>query len=214
MLDKSAFDQLEPSVTIVSIYWTDLNEFKPGLIPQNFVIKAPKPGEAFTVTHISRVINNHYIGEGKSLQIPINPYEIGNAIVEDFLNAKLESKSVQEPHAHPGLMVLPGILTKEEVLKKYGTELENLRKSQTAWANRLVRRANDEWQRSGQQQRAIALDQVLAAKSLGLKPAWVQESSGKLCPGCEASVSATAPKCMHCGCILDEEKYKQLKFAV
>jgi hypothetical protein len=217
LLSKDDFEDLESYVTIVSFYSEDLKEKKPRIIPSEFVIKGSRVANDFAVTHIKTATESRYILDGKSMSIPVNPFEIGSSLVNDYVNAKIGYKSgnpdANEPACMPGIALFPGRLSKEDVLAKYPKELSELKNLHQSWQRAIVVMADDEYARSGRQQKTISSDQRTAASQLGLSREWIIESSQirtKNCPACESPVSEKATKCKECGCILDKKAYEEL----
>lgn len=136
------------------------------------------------------------------------------AIVNDFINAQLE---IDVPtRALPGLFWVYNQIGRDQLKKEHGLQLANAVENQTRWFQRLVRRADSDWL-AFHQHTAIADVQRLAARFLNLEREWMfatTEIGNERCPACSSILANPMPVvCPTCQCILDEEKYKKLKFA-
>lgn len=201
--------------TIVSLVPRKIREFKPGLSVPNFECPAANPND-FVVAYIQDNSSSIYLDNDRgSRKFPVPVEEFAESIVYDFKVAQIERST--EAGAEPGLFWLPGRVTKEEVKTKHKEKLAAAIQGQVLWFERLVRRADDDW-RKHHQMTTIAEIQRIAARTLNLNPEWLYQDFGmgnNTCPACNSVVSNPLPPvCPTCKCILDEEKYKSLKFAV
>jgi methionyl-tRNA synthetase len=108
-----------------------------------------------------------------------------------------------------------GGMTAVEKLKKdhYKTLLE-AEKKMVEWFRRLVRMADDDWAVLPQHQQ-ISDIQRTAAKYVNVERPWLATdvSESKRCPACRTIVQTASAVCFACKFILDEEAYKNMKFA-
>jgi hypothetical protein len=201
--------------TVVSLFPLPIDERKPGIYPGNFKIAASKNGE-LEILHVSP---SHYwvnfYDERPPLKVMTPAEEIAASIVNDFsrniLGFDIESE------AWPGLFWIEGHLSKAEILKNHADKLAKAKASQLRWFENLVKLADDAWVASNKQHKAISTLQRLAARALGVEREWAIElataAGPKYCPACKVRVHEEAAVCSNCRYILDEVKYKSMKFA-
>ena len=156
-----------------------------------------------------------YLDSERGSRIIPEPVGIfAEAVVQDFIVAQLEIDTPSR--ALPGLFWVYNQLGRDEIKKDHGLKLSQAIEDQTRWFQRLVRRADSDWL-AFHQHNAIADIQRLAARFLNLEREWVYavtELGNERCPACSSVLMSPPPVvCPTCQCILDETKYKQLKFA-
>lgn len=195
--------------SVVSIYPRPIDESKPGLIPGVFQMPAGS-FENPQVLHVQHSTCPVYAFDGKSIPTTIVSDEIANSIVNDFIAA---SVAVTED-AQPGLFTIDGHLTIEEIKKKYADKLKEINERQNRWFASLVALADDDWSKT-RQHRQISDLQRDAARALNLEREWlrIQAKIITTCPACAAKVEGTPVVCKACNYILDEARYKTMKFA-
>lgn len=187
------------------------SEQKPGVYPSAMRIPAAKPGD-FEVKYISQAKTPVYRMEGESIDSYISAFKNALAIAEDYWKNIPGTSDI----CHPGVMVLPGKLTKEDVETKYAPQLAQLRVIQTNYFRFLVREADNLWNRH-HSHRLIVDSYRAAARMIGYKAEWNQGDAQletglpvtKDCPACWKSIDARSLVCGSCGAILDEEKAKK-----
>jgi hypothetical protein len=137
-------------------------------------------------------------------------------IAEDTVTAhKQASISIALGHAEPGIFWLEGEVGKTVLLAKYKTELEDAKTKQRRWYIRLVEEADNEWA-STKSTWSITEIQRYAARQLGLKKEWDIDrvvADIRNCPACNTIISPLSVVCPQCRYIVDEVKYKTMKFA-
>jgi len=203
--------------TIVNLYPGRLEEIKPGVIPNVFIIEGAKDKESFTVTHITDAkYQTDPVAGRPSIFVPILAEEIAHSIVNDFVQSKVGT----EPGGKgPGIFVLKGTFTVEEVEKKFKAQLDRARAFQNQWFSETVQIADNDWavKRS---HLVIPQDAKWGAVWLGLNKEWnktleeMLKKTTKTCPGCAFEVPLAAIICRDCKTILDPERAKGLKMAV
>ncbi len=201
--------------TIVSWIPRKIREFKPGLAFPNFELPAA-PENDFVVAHVSDNIASIYLDSDRgSRPFPVLVEEFAESIVNDFKIAQIERSL--EYGAEPGIFWVPDKLTKEQVKVQYKEKLQQSLQAQILWFERLVRRANDDWNKNHQMNQ-IAEIQRIAARVLKLTPEWLYQDlamNNNTCPACGSLISNPPPVvCPSCKCVLNEEEFKKLKFAV
>lgn len=196
--------------TIVSIMPGPFeSEQKPGVYPSAMSIPPAKAGD-FQVRHISQAKTPVYRMEGESIDSYISAFKNALAIAEDYWKNIPGTSDI----CHPGVMVLPGKLSKEEVEKKFGSQLDQLRVIQTNYFRFMVREADNLWNRH-HSHRMITDNHRSAARLIGYKAEWNQgeeqfnRPATKDCPVCWKSIDSRAIVCGFCSAILDEEKAKK-----
>lgn len=204
--------------TIVSVCpFPIMHERKPGIAGDFSIPAAGKSG--ISLLYVTKNQYLRYLGDGKSMHIPILPDEIAAAIVNDYVNAKLGVSGDKKP----GLFWLIGKLSETEVLARYADKIDEARQNQFLWFTQLVELADDEFSKH-HKHAGISDIQRLACKVLGLTREWNidpkklqdkidSEAAMKECPACGSLVKPNVALCASCGCILDEKRAKELSFA-
>lgn len=175
----------------------------------------PAPLNDFVILHVTDNAYALYLDSERGSRTIPEPVSIfAEAIVQDFIVAQIE---IDTPtNALPGLFWVWNHVTKEDIKKNHAAELSKHIANQTRWFQRLVRRADSDWQ-NFHQHNVIADVQRLAARQLNLEREWVYattEIGNSRCPACSSILTSPPPTvCPTCQCILDAEKYKNLKFA-
>lgn len=202
--------------TIVSLYPGRLEETKPGLIPNTFVIEGPKKAGEFTVTHVTDVKSlTDPIGGRAGMFIPVLAEELAQSLVYDFLLSKIGSDDNQGP----GLFWVKGTWTKEDIAKKFPELLSIHKKRQEQWFLDQILVADTDWARK-RSHLVITQDAKWAAEWLGQEREWlmsidkITQVTSQTCKGCASVIPAAAIVCSQCRTIQDEAKYKGLKVAV
>lgn len=157
--------------TIVSIFPFDIREAKPGMIPPEFFIPAAAKGD-ISILHVGLCKAYIYLDYERG-SIPMTEFAdiVAQSVVRDFNTAQLEFRG---EYCKPGLMFLPGKYTKEQVLKDFAKEVEELKKAQYNWFIQLVKVADDSWNRT-KRHSEISDIQRRAVKELNLTREWVVE---------------------------------------
>lgn len=198
--------------TVVSIYPFPLGDDnnKPG-IP--FRVNMPggskdKP----SVLHVPMVYQARYVLDGVTTTIPLMPDKFAESIVNDYCNNIVHANS----EAKPGLFWVEGKKTPEQILVECKNEIELAYRRQLQYFAILVRRADEAYSKT-RNPREVSDLQRFACKELKLNREWMvtTEHLQKVtdCPSCTEKVPANAAVCPKCKCIIDEKKYKELKFA-
>ena len=159
------------NATIISVLPFKITEAKPGMIPPEFVIPAA-PDNDITVVNIGLCQTYIYLDADRG-SIPFTEFAgtVAKSIVDDYCMAQLEYRGND---CKPGIFWVPEKVTKEEALKKYPKEITAIRAAQRMWFIRLVRMADDSWNRT-KKHSEISDIQRLAAAKLGIKRDWLIE---------------------------------------
>lgn len=201
--------------TIVSLFPMPINEHKPGITPGHFHIEPAKDGDfEILVVGSSFYWVSFVEDERRPLKVDIPALEVATAIVNDFCDNIPNANRANG--ISPGLGLLPGRLTKLEIQANHTAFLAKLREQQMYWYHALVIEADDVWNRS-RQHRLITSLQRLACKGLGQEREWIIDMDSvkgpAYCPACRSRVHPEAVLCPNCKFILNEDRFKKLKFA-
>lgn len=216
--------------TLVSLYQRDLIHKIPGVYPGDYFIKAAAPND-ISVTRVP--VSAFYIDSGEDtpkFAVTQDPAVVAKSIISDLLRAMIEIG----PDARPGIFSINGWdpvpdekqlalgnivydekeieAYKNKIKKQYATEIALERKYQENWARKLVKRADDDWNK-WHSHRAISDIHVWAASFLGLNREYTNLESGMVaetmpCPACGTNVKVGVAICFNCKAILDREKAK------
>lgn len=200
--------------TVVSLVPFPIQEYKPGLIPGLYSIRA-SDGDIPVCLVVGDAKHNVYIDETRgSLGVRDASDEIARSIVEDFLASQLGISD----GVHPGIFWVVGSVTPEQVKSHFGLELMSNKLAQKRWFIEICKIADNDWNRY-HQHNVISDFQRRAAELLGYTKEsheWMAPSlvmASQRCPACNSVVSAGITICPQCRCILDKAKYESLEFA-
>lgn len=181
--------------TLISILPYDLREEKPSS-PGSFVIPAVEKGDVGVLV-IENASAPYYVDHARgSIRMQGDPELVAKSVVDDHLRATIHVSL----DAHPGLAYVPGAKTKEQVKKECVDLLKDLEKKQNKWFEKLVRVADDTWQRY-RRHNVISDQHRLAAGRLGLKREWADILSPTEtieCTYCRTLISSKAIVCAQC----------------
>lgn len=187
--------------TVVSILPYELNEIKPQLRYGTgkesgagvFLIPAVPKGECRTLT-IEYAERPFYVDYQRgNIWLSEQPEVVANAVVEDHVRATV---NVTEG-ARPGLFYVQGLKQPDEVKKNNATALARAVREQDAWFARLVKAADDVWQKY-RRHNTISDQHRLASKYLGLKREWAEEMKAENTIQCAYCVSLISTKAILC----------------
>lgn len=214
----------ESRSTLISIVPFSINEYKPGLIPGQFHVDASvdeEPvcqviGDSFFYVYIDK--------ERGNLRVPAPSYQVARSICFDYNTAQLEAG----PDCHPGLFYKQGVWTPEKVKAELQDELKYFQNVQRTWFVELVKRADDDWEKT-RAHYAISDIQRYAARAIDpqnkMDKPWLivipdpEKEAAKLteghkyCEACGSLVPESAVICRFCTHILDHDKYVKMSFA-
>lgn len=200
--------------TIVSLLPYDLVESKPGLNPNEFIIKKADDEMGLTIipNDVHYLINTDPLSDAKDvrlLKVPVPSMELAQSIINDYNNALLGA----EPDSQPGLFAVKGNYTDKRVIKlKFANQLIVARDCQLRWYHKLVDIADDLWSKT-HSPISISDIQRTACKALGFQRDWLNATPTELqekCPVCKNAVNNGALKCIACGHILNKIEYEKL----
>ena len=204
----------ENKVSIISILPYEIFDSKPNLYPGTFTIPAgnsKSPG----LLEVSRSIFWIPMAFGApSLPATSSPTEVANSIINDYVNALLGVG----PDCKPGLWVEPKTFeSSEKARQELSLKMLPKIEAQRRWFLSLVNMADAEYNKHKQAQ-SISDLQKMAALELNIKDRPWLLSLDQLqinnCPACYQPVNVNAAICGACRYIIDETRYKSMKFAV
>lgn len=198
--------------TVVSLMPLELNEEKPGLVPQRFII--PKSdGKIPAVLVVGEARHYVYLDQQRGhLPVRDSPAEVARSLVNDYIT----SQPRVGPDAHPGLFWVAGEYTADGIQKDYSSELAEAERVQNNWFVEICKMADDDFNKF-QQHNVVSDFQRKIAQMIGWttdQHEWMAASltqGAKKCPAC--GTVAKGIVCASCRCVLDPEKYKTLTFA-
>jgi|SRR6185503_15822316 len=199
--------------TLISIVPFPISEFKPGIYPGNFELKASKDNIP-EVLVIGESVYHVELDENRTITVKCTSEDIAKSVVDDCIISTLAYSA--EDEAVPGFFWKPGEHSSRDIINKFAGELEYYIKTQTRWFSKLVQLADDDWEKS-RQHKFISDIQRYAAKALGLERPWIivtkVANEGQIkCPACQVSINSEAIVCQNCRCIINMDKYKTLQF--
>lgn len=195
--------------TIVSIMPFGFRDEKPGLAPGDFQMKAASPEKP--EIHVVKV------AQIRMMDQDYRPFMLDvdhEKVAADVCDCHNKSQIVWNDDAIPGLFWVKGEHTAEEVVKKFAKEIAEAKRKQDNWFRMIVKIADDDWSK-WHQHKYISDLQRTAARSLNLEREWVKDdvNMNTRCPACQSIISTEAAVCFACKAVVNEEKYKQFKFA-
>jgi hypothetical protein len=203
-------------ITIVSVFPLAIDERKPGLLPGLFHINPAKEDD-FEILHVGDSYYwIHFTEEEREpLKVLTPAKEVAKSVINDFLH-NIPGYD-EATNSMPGLFAVSGKVEKDYIKKACADELKAARTRQFNWYKVLVAQGDDSYVRANRQHRAVSSLQRIACKALGLERDWLVEVNTeigpKYCIACKSKVHAEAIVCPNCSCILDEAKYKLIRFA-
>lgn len=199
--------------TVFSIVPFEVFEFKPGLYPGSFKVPAclnDSEPESLVIGASEHLMSIG--GKKEPIRIMTPSYQIAQSVVTDFLDGQMWTN----PDAHPGICWIQGKVATTTFLKDHIDIYNRIKTKQKNWFVRLCKETDNAWAKT-QNHRVVSDQARFASKFLGLDPIWMRaEEIGftyKKCPACSIANDPANAVCTGCRCILDEEKYKSLKFA-
>src|SRR5438132_14196669 len=102
-------------------------------------------------------------------------------------------------------------------MNRFSDDLEILWTQQKNWFIKLIKLADDDWEKT-RQHKFISDMQRYAAKAVGLERPWIikpmmlEDNKVIKCLACQSPISPLAIVCPNCKFILDKEKFESLQF--
>jgi hypothetical protein len=195
--------------TVVSIQPFAVKEERPGLSPGEFAIPPGTPDEPqFLVVRKGQI---------RMMDQDFRPFMVDEdplRIAKDVANGHCSSLIGYGPDASAGVFAVPGeVTTKEHLIREHKKIYDEYVKKQIEYFRVLIGMADDDWRRNKQLRHIGDLHRA-AARFLSIDREWLASDIGTQmkCPACMSTVSTEAAVCFACQAILNEEKYKKLKF--
>lgn len=199
--------------TIVSYFPLPFEETVPHLYPSRYYIEASdgKHPKLLQLSDAYYILENRSI-EGvnpQGIQIPVPAEKLAASLVHDFRAAAPHTTD----EAYPAVFHVHQTVDEAALEKSFSKIIQSHLNAQKLWFERLVRIADDDWQRY-RMHRVITDLQRLSAKMLNLDREWLSVLEElKVCPACSAKVNPSQVVCHNCRYILNEAAYKNMKFA-
>jgi hypothetical protein len=199
--------------TIFSICPTPIFETKPGIYPGTFKIAGciddSKPERLL-------IGSSHHLmtvgGRKQPVRIETASHVIAASIVRDFLESKINAI----PGQCPGIAWVHGNISVSEFIIKHKDVHDRMKDDQKHWFLKLCKDTDNDWAKY-HNHRVVVDEAKFAAKLFGLKPEWLTTEEVSLnfinCPSCSTPNNTANAVCTNCRCILNEDKFKSLKFA-
>lgn len=189
--------------TVVSMMPFEVNTAKPQVVADmvssnenGAYLPAVEKGKMVTL-QIRSCTRPYYVDYDRgNIQIPTDPEEVARSIVQDEIRSSLYVSS----GAQPALFYVHGLKSKEQIAREHVREVEEALKQQIAWFNRILKAADDVWQRF-RQHRTLSTIHVTAAKWLNVKREWAEDAvaaSNVQCDYCQSLISEKAVVCPIC----------------
>lgn len=220
--------------TVVSIFPRELIENKPSVSPNEYRIPACLSVEGKSYPDIDPVTvliadasTQFYKGWNEWIPAVVPSEQLAQDIVRSFFISNLEVTPGGEQPIGPGLFSVTGAYDREEkiaregynnekaaawVKKEFPDELKKASRGQDLWFQLLVRRADNEWNRT-RNSRSISDVHRAAAKRLGVERDWTKDiilSEVTKCPACRQSVDPLAIVCPICKHVINPSALKKL----
>lgn len=194
--------------TVVSACPFGINEFRPGVIPDRYLIEPADPKNGIIkVLAVDDANRLRYIRDGESVHLPVSSEELARSIVNDLIVSIPGFDPVTD--SKPALFFVEGAKSVTDIKEDYKPELSKALESQVRWFKILVRQAEDEWS-AYHQHRMISDQQRYAAAYLGLEREWAKEDNAILtkCPACMTLIEEAALVCRACSTIIKLKEYE------
>lgn len=201
------------SYTVVNYTPFEFREQKPSQIPQEHFIPAAMDNDRLPgILHVHPTHSRLYMPLIEHpFMVPVSSEALAKDLVRSLISAFI---LYEENVAEPAIFVLPGFHAAREVKAKFPNEVEAAFTRQNLWKIRMVKEADDSWQKF-RQHRAITDLQRWAAKTLGMKKEWSEVSASTPleldpCKFCGHPTLKGIAVCPNCKNVLDTNLFKQL----
>lgn len=210
---------MSESTVVSTLPWT-LVETTATLVPYSHVIKGASTPGGIGVSTIPDAFYLRLIpmmdDKVPAMRVHVPSEDLVKAIVNDFIGANVGISyevTADGSVSIPGIFSIPGIVNEQVILTKHKDQVTQAVKNTTLWFTNLVRKADDEWERT-HQYRAIDDVQRRGAKFLGLDKEWCKDvvfMSQVNCWACKTKVHGEAIICSGCGAVLNMDAYTKNK---
>lgn len=202
--------------TIISILPFDVTETKPGLTPNEYIVKGTegdKIGLTIIPNNVFYTINPDPLSDAKEVRhipVPVPAIEVAQAIINDYVSALL---AVEPPIALPGWVAIRGNYSDRKVVTtEFMKEIMGAREAQNKWFRNLIDIADDSWSKT-RSPLGISDLQRFACRGLDYKRDWLNPLPSEVinkCPVCKSGINDGALKCIACGHILNKKMYDEV----
>lgn len=201
--------------TVISLFPLPIRENKPAIYPGYFEVP-PCLGEDPEILLVDQSIYFVYVDDVRgSIRIFCPPTEMARSVVDDWV------RSQPEIDLYGG--AAPGIFWVDDepngdlkaFFKKYAGEITKSRIAQRKWYEKLVKLADDDWNKY-HSHKVISELQRIAATKLGLRRDWLLETPSqetKQCPACRTFIPGDSIICSNCRVVLNKEEFEKMAFA-
>lgn len=200
--------------TIVSLLPFEFRQSAPGLYPVAEFIAPPAMKDDFQILHVNDGWFNVYIDHQRgNIKVHQSAEHIAKAITFDAIANK--PYGVELGVAEPGIFMIEGMLSKEDIKKKHADVLGARKAMQDKWFLNLVQDADNLWNQY-HNHRMISDTCRLASKMLGLEREWnvrTTVENMRSCPACTTQIPSKAIVCPACRAILDKKAAAEFEFA-
>src|SRR5258706_12800867 len=201
--------------TIISFCPYAIEEKRPSVVPYQYNLAASDGNTPAVLVIDNAITTLDQVLRPEALLVPIPSEQLAEDLVTNHVKAQVEYAE----DAQPALFWLPGALTAKEVLQQHKETVSFYINKQVAWFRRLVKAADDNWNKN-KQRRFISDKYIIAAEKLGLKREWAElsnltseaVSTIKLipCPYCTYQILEAAIICINCKQVVNEVGKKAL----
>lgn len=220
--------------TVVSVFPRALVENKPSVSPNEYRVPACLAPDGRGYPDIDPVTvlvpdatTQFYKGWNEWIPAVVPSESLAQDIVRGFVSSNLEVTLGGEQPVGPGLFSVSGSYDREEkiiregyderkavewVRREFKEELARAHRGQDLWFQLLVRRADDEWNKT-KNPRAISDVHRSAAKRLGVEREWTKDIIHQVeskCPACRQNVDPMALVCPVCKHVINPSALKRL----
>lgn len=199
------------SSTLVSLYPREFDEFRASIYPSKYWMP-PSDGkipQTLIIKNSFYFIENLTGSDRPAIKMNVPAEDMAASLIYDFKNSAIET----DPDAYPAVFFIPEPMSTNTVIEKYQKEMASALLSQRNWFGKLVKRADDDWEKY-HQHRMIGDIHRSAANFLGFDREWLLVIKEVVnCQACKTRVDPTAIICANCRCILNPKAYSQLQFA-
>jgi len=204
------------SYTLVNYTPFVFREQKPSQIPTDYTIPAAKEDDKLPgILHVAPAHSRLYMPLIEHpFMVPIS----SEALAKDLVRSLISSFILyEEGVAEPAIFTVPGFHGAREIKLKFAAEVDAAFIRQNLWKLRMVKEADDSWQKF-RQHRAITDLQRWAAKTLGMKKEWSEVGTAapleiESCKFCGQQTLKGIAVCPNCKNVLDPVLFKQLSLS-
>jgi hypothetical protein len=196
--------------TIVSGYQKEIKSVNYTVFPGTYHIPAAKPND-IQVVHITPGSWFKELEEGQPwLEIPVSSMDMAKSIINDYAIGLLMGElGIKQP----AIFWVPGKLTKEEVKEKHKDKIAEAIAMQKLWYQDLINMTDIMWARTNGSPVVVSDDARMAAETLSLKKAWMENTKAfemVHCKACGELMNPAFPVCRTCKAVNDPVKAKEL----